>query len=477
MRATLEARLSSLGLSKSGTEAVLKALHPAGEFISPGWPDGSTEYVVRPEYRSTAVLTGPVGASTWDLLLFMPPGNHCGVMWAMGQSPVDFNSTIPPVDALVGFIPIQEAESTVGTNFPVRSVFNPGSVLNIGPVYLRSRPHSFRHIYSGVTVSMSASAVADQGSVFATQVGTTPRRMPTFVDNVTDVNGTYIPRQHYGYNVPFSEGRLVQVSPNPYVGDARAGVYLPLRAVGPVNDFATGDINALVYAGNPVTPYFWAPAIDPGGAIICQQFPCIAANYVDELIPWPIQLLHGKSTYAGQRCFDTGLDSWSCGIVIFRNLAGPTGGFNASLTIKLYQGHEVIPRVDSPDRTFVKEPIPMDAASVAAYYAIARELPDAYPASFNALGALLPAIARVASAIWPVLAPMIPTLASAGYGAVMRPDVSRRSLVKVEAFPGRTRSNSRVVFRPQRDSSSHRGSSKARVRLTKSQRKKRAAAG
>lgn len=91
------------------------------------------------------------------------------------------------------------------------------------------------------------------------------------------------------------------------------------------------------------------------------------------------------------------------GVVIFRGLAGNSGANGASVTIKTYQGQEVIPRAFADQRIYATDPCVFSPRALEAYFAIARRLNDAYPASYNLFGTLGSVIARAAAYVWPIL--------------------------------------------------------------------------
>jgi len=293
------------------------------------------------------------------------------------------------------------------------SYYNPQSGVLQGFDFLTqtSRPHAFRHLYRGITCHLTASAINDGGTVYATQL--TGRHRVSPVGRV-DVGGTTIVQEAH-FHIPLEETSLAQLSPEPYIGNAKEGVYLPLRLQGPVQPFALGAIpviaNSDIVTAPPLTLAF-----DYGGPTV-GQVPVMDNAPITALpsqASWINDFLGGRFPTNAFTLGDLAYDNLSVGVIIFRGLAGPAGaGFGASVTVKTMIGMEVVPRIESPERSFVRAPAECDSRALAAYYALAYELPDAFPASYNFFGTLLPMLGNLASKIWPVVRQVLPTIGSA----------------------------------------------------------------
>lgn len=77
----------------------------------------------------------------------------------------------------------------------------------------------------------------------------------------------------------------------------------------------------------------------------------------------------------------------------------------ASLYLTVRCGYEVTCTPGSIYSPYLSLPPPPDYAAVQAYFAVARQLADAYPGDYNSLGALLPVIAQVAMDTLPKVLP------------------------------------------------------------------------
>jgi len=236
---------------------------------------------------------------------------------------------------------------------------------------------------------------------------------------IAQVGGGVLGYANAHFHSPLDEATLVQLSPEPFVGAARDGVYMPLRLQGPSQPFVKGFIptvmNPELTLSNP-----FVLVNDYSGPPIPQVPYVDIANTTANSIqaPW-VNLYLGGYNGTNKTVTDTAYDNTSVGIIIFRGLAGPFGaGFGASVTVKTMIGMEVVPRIDSPERTFVRVAAECDSRALAAYYALAYEMPDAFPASYNFLGTLLPMLGGLATKIWPVIRTALPQLGSAVMSAV-----------------------------------------------------------
>jgi len=419
----MEAQLDSL-LLKRGVDSVnvawlKKCLHPAGEYVANGVPDLNAEYVVRPEYRVQSVLTGPSTAMQYDLLLWMPPGDANAFYWAAAPSPANFQAAgAPPVGATGGVVPLLGMTRVSGPAGQAWFSVATGVVSTFSQMTNSQQPLGFRTMYRSITAYLTASAIADQGTVFATQLSSRHTVGPRCVDGSLG-DGTYAGITDYAvFNHPWREDLLVQLTPDPYVAAARAGVYVPSRLEGPAQPFAVGDRFDQYAVGT--TPAVNTRFIESfGSSLAGTTFPQrpinTAGTYFGQVLGpgsntnwsfWPNTLWLGPQAPGGfgATSLDSAFDNVTTSIVIFRNLTGPgtaTGG--ASVTVKVLVGLEVIPTPDSPNITFIRPPMMPSSATMLAYYALVCDLEDAYPASYNSLGTLISEVAGVAKRVWPAI--------------------------------------------------------------------------
>lgn len=448
MRAIIDRHLERFGVSGSGRDWILRALHPAGDHKSPGLPDQSSTSVLRPDFRMQATIAAPPDAPTWDLYIWTVPGDVNAVYWAKGQSPCDFSADAPP-DGTCQVGVLRNQASSDGLE-PIVFSANDGSGRFVTTV--SSLPNlnaaSFRHQFSSITVHQIASAVADQGQVYAAQFP--PQIRPTdLVIPVGYVSGVPIPGsepisfyEYYGSwstcTLPTNEADLAAMAPQFYMDAAREGAYLPLRLAGPSQPYAsaTGGMG-LAYQDGGAPPYG-----TPNVPVAMRRLGCVltptsqtGSGSASPLIPWPFQCvgMRAQNPIGGgaiikldNLMMDTGYDNTNIGVIIFRGLAGANGGgFGASVQLKAVNGLEIAPNPGASDRVFAEVAAPYEPRALEAYYALCLELKDAYPASFNSLSSILDAIKGVASKIWGVvekpLADVAPHVIRAGLSALGMP--------------------------------------------------------
>lgn len=398
MRAQIDEKLKSFGLTPSGREFVVKALDPASVGPGPGIPDTSACSVLRPEYTVQFTIPPPsVSTANWDLMCVFPPGDTVACIYAFGPAGTDFSQSTPTGGG-TGWVPLQPSIdvpsffdiTTLASGAPVgnaqRSVRSPASAA-----------YTFRHMYKSVTAELVAAAVADQGDVYAAQY---PLEMyePSLLGLPVNSLSTGKPLmvQQNCVRIPFNEADLTLSARAPYVGRARDGVYMPLRLVGPQQEFAklaTAGVGFDNVASCTITKVTNSQNLG-----IPQVLNFIPDNAGDAFIG----SVRGNMNFQ----YDTGYDNTSVGVIIWRGLAATSGGggFGASVMLKIIDGQEICPRPTAADRVYLKPALKYEPLAMQAYYAIMSEMACAYPARYNALGALLPLLSSVASRLLPAIA-------------------------------------------------------------------------
>lgn len=424
MEVEIRKRLESVGLERAAFDWVLKACHPAGSSVSPGLPDMSTASVFRPEFKDTCVVawTGAAGAN-WDMIAWRPPGDNICLRYATAPAGFDFTGAVGPT--LIGQCVMQP------TDWQQQNLYNfsvvPPVTVGCGVQVMTSRPLAWRHQYASVTSYLTASALNDQGTLYVSTFDrpfTSVRLQPA--PNAPPppiLGGVYC--QQYTTSFPCDENRIMLTDPRSYMAPARDGAYVPLRLCGPSQPFVksyfsgfaltTGNAGGtLGYPGN-------VAAAD--GMPILDGLPCFPSVACDTSTPGYVAVplwasLNGAVVPAGaQWAVDSGYDNLSQVVFLYRGLAA-----SATVTFKCISGLEVIPRVDSPILQFVTKPVRFSAGALNFYQAVAEEMRNVYPGSFNSLGTILQAVGQAASAIWPTVrsvgAAVLPHIDKAlGYGA------------------------------------------------------------
>jgi hypothetical protein len=415
--------------------------------------------VTRPEYRVQYTIQAPVGASSWDLFLWVIPGDVNAVMWVAGPSPADFAQPLAglPTGWTSGLIQLQPVQDLAGT---IPYFGNPGN-FDLSLRTATANPWMFRHQYKSVTATLVASAVSDQGDVYAAQFPPAYTTTGTLVGSASTnlTTGIVNAAVRYRASIPLDEETLTLVAPEFYMGAARGGIYMPLRLAGPTQPFVRTSVTSMGDSGTSQFPSSVGYYATNGDGLLGGVEPpaMVLAFNADEGVPqrpavvsYPFTATNGTLS-SGDVAFDSGYDNMNQGVIIFRSLAGTGGGgggFAASVMVKVLAGHEVMPRPFSVDRIYARPAAAFDPTALAAYYAMALELDDAYPASFNALGALLAVLGSIAARLFPLVKAVAgPALAAAG--SALASEVVRHFAPRAENVAALQAQAPLVQYKPQ----------------------------
>jgi len=457
-------RLARFGVSGPGRDWVLRALHPASEKKSPGLPDESSTFVLRPDFRIVSTILPPSSASQWDCLLWTVPGDCNALYWATGPSPVDFTGPQPPNGAQVGVIQLQSTVDSDTTN-PYLIQFG-GAVAQALTNVPNLRAAGFRHQFKSITIEQISAAVSDQGQVYAGQFSPLFRTVGLVelsgYDSGVSIPGSSPPAnysliaQHYTAILPSDEASLSRMNPDFYQAPSREGVYMPLRLSGPNQAFTRSVSGETVHQTNGGAGFLASDqSLFPTGAILSPTSNELSRSPASD--PWPYLIPVTALTspdgtvisLPGRQGFDTGYDNINCGVVIFRGLqgGGGGGGFGASLQVKVIAGLEVAPIPSQGDAVFAERPAPFEPKAMEAYYRMCLELKGVYPARFNSFEDILDAIGDVAKKVWgnvePALVGGITSLADGGIGLLTNAVGRRLGMMGPRAMP----SAPRVTYR------------------------------
>lgn len=413
--ADLQRRLAPYGVDGEAAAWLLKCLHPALPASSPGIPDHSYVHSVRPEFRSQTIIGAPPGLATptWDLLIWRRPTEGSPVRWCAAPGGTNFRVNGLPAGATAG-------EVTLIDHLPglpsAMSHVTPGNdtAFPISTIVPADDAYVWRTQYASLTAYLTASALNDQGTVFAVQ-----QQRDVMPDLGTlAFNGSYDPPlivRRARTSVPFEENEMLLMDPKAYTAPAREGVYLPLRLSGPSQLFVRPSVDdtGLMKVQDSIVGF---PSSQPGfgttrraplmGTIVSNY----DQQYVSQYYPFTDTTLNS---------YEFSWDNVHQAVIIFRGLAPA-----ASVTLKHYVGLEQQPGVDAPTRQFARVPNMYVPRAMEAYYRLVHELPSAYPSSFNALGTILGAISSVAQRLWPVVQRVVPAIGAGVRAAVA--DYERR---------------------------------------------------
>jgi len=403
--------LQHRGLSAHGSDWIQRALHPAGSSpVAVCVPDDSRVPTVCMDFRPVVVIHPPTLESAdelWDCAIWCPPGDNVAAVYGTGAAGADFNTLLPPLTGPVNRGVLYTQETSAEGPFTAAPIWQ--SVVASIPVthynnrLPTSKPVGFRTAYRSVTASLTASSLNNQGTVFSTQLarGFSDSREGLRPDD----DGLDIYQSAFTF-VTFSENDLNLLSPSTETRPAKEGVYMPLRLTGPSQVFVASapasGLNFCVKSDDGATPPVFTNTlwelvgqdVDPDTGNVA--FSPKVVSRIGRPIVNPAGGADRQTSGWAIAPADTGYDNCSQGIIIFRGLSQ-----QATITLQCYVGLEMIPRQDSPVRTFVRNPMPPDLLAIKTYYDIANSMAVSYPARYNSLGALLPYLVSAFRAIGP----------------------------------------------------------------------------
>lgn len=372
----ISSKSSSFGATSTGADWCVKALHPSDPMTEVrGVPDQSAVPSLFMNYQTVTTIS---------------PSNGASGTWA-----VDMQLLPHPV----GFASYSKTDS-VGT--VVSEVLNAQlSGTDHGPKFdsFRNSFKRWRLAYASVTIYQDGPDLANQGTVVACQKPVEPAMWSPTVGNL---NGIYTGMMGYFHAFNLNASDLPdytasQAMPNAYFGRSREGLYMPLKLThthqvwhsiaDSVYQATSASVNEDVT--NPSFLQLGLPF--SGSAIATGSYPFTTLNQLHYY-----QTGNDAGNLAGTPTSPFCNSNW--GDISFRNMAVTT-----SLSLFFRFGFECQVTPDSILAPHLKLSPPYDPAAVSAYFSIARELKDAYPADFNDLGKIWGAIKDAASVLAPVV--------------------------------------------------------------------------
>lgn len=270
----------------------------------------------------------------------------------------------------------------------------------------------WRLAYASVTIYQDGPDLANQGTVVVCQKPVDPVMLTAHVGNMDGIFSGPAAQCHCfdlsAIDLPNFDAS--QAMPNSYFGRSREGAYVPLKLTH----------THQVWHG-PHDNVYQCTA----GA---QQTDPTASNYLQLLIPFSTNPLYqGQYPFTSLNTLHYYQSGGSAGAlagsptsnfcngnwadISFRNLATTT-----SLSMFFRFGFECQVTPSSLYSPHLKLSPPYDPTAISAYFAVARELKDGFPADFNDLGKIWGAIKDAASALRPAIE-MIPGWGSTIVGA------------------------------------------------------------
>jgi len=393
-----------MGTTEDGRVWCVKALHPSDPLTSVrGVPDQSAIPTTVENWQQQLTIPSPPDAgddaTEWDCqIYFIDDPSYWGVILTKPDTGNGAIYGVPnnPMATVGGY------EATDKNMSAAKGVCDSFT--------------AWRRAYAGVTVHLVAPQLTNQGTVTAAQYKVRPTVMggpstafaamderPRKGSVAGEKEGTapnwssaqtflahplvaYEAKDLYDYDT-------LQSMPNAYVGQARDGVYMPLKLD---SNHAVWHTKAdLVYDGSGYETFGTNAWLDP--TIKLDKAQAYAVGPYQE---WGRPYSGSGATYFG---FPHLLPCTSItGAIVFKGL-----DMKSSLLLQYRMGFECACAPGTTFSPFLKLAPAWDPAAVNTYFAIARELKDAYPADYNDLGKLWDVIKGAARVVLPFVRPVL----------------------------------------------------------------------
>lgn len=381
---------TTFGNTPTGGDWCLKALHPSDPLTEVrGIPDHSAVPSVLMNYQSTLTISHPTGTTPWEFRATLLPHPINFMFWETENPTAADSGTFlnPQIDGTT------HAEKY--TNF-------------------KKLAQRWRLAYCGVTCYQDGPDLANQGTIVVAQPAVQMKRRYASMPNLTGVTS----RVYAGVPIcraseeDLPDFTTSQSMPNAYFNRSREGAYVPLKLtescqdwISETNDVAFG-LTTKNTVGNISGDCF--EYVKPG-PYSSELYPHYAQG-VNDLVPvymapgldFSDPVLAGEVTSE----FMNGTFAHICA----QNLDPAT-----SFTLYFRYGIEMQVSPGSTISPQMKLSPPYDAAALNTYFSIARELKDAYPASYNDLGKLWDVVSKAAKKVLPMLGSFGPVGTAAEY--------------------------------------------------------------
>lgn len=383
LREEIMRKRTVLGNTPSGSDWCLKALHPSDPLTEVrGIPDSSNLPTVCMNYQAVLTIAPTPGSAT----------------------PWSFEASLLPHP--VNFMVADVYDSVV----PAGTYYNcPNTQIAASAVTHDARYQAFRGMfqrwrlcYMSVTCYQDGPDLANQGTLCVSQPPVRPKKV--YVTSYP-VGGTAWVQAEFateGYSTEdFPNYTTSQSMPSAYLGRSKDGAYVPLKLTETCQDWVSESDS--VYCSNltiqnlALAEFYQIPSTNPGQV-------------------WPhVDLVPRYTNVGGGNVFNGKLTSpmlSGC----FAHISGRNLSNQTSFTFYVRCGIEGQVHPSSALAPQLKLSPPADDLALEAYFAISRELKDAYPANYNDLGKLWDTISSVAKNVLPYIPTLGPLTQSAKLG-------------------------------------------------------------
>lgn len=361
-----------MGSTPSGQAWCLKALHPAEPLVtSDGIPDQTSMSTVVQNYAQSYTVTNPLA------------GIHVG-SWG-------FDLFIYPHPYIFGSLRIRDAAGTVSWQIILNNQVNGTTAGEKGAAFTQL-VQRYRLAYLGVTGYHNAAAMVNNGLVACAQYMDTPAYM-----SMATVPGA-MDRLHETWPTVPRTFEQMQSMPNAYLGAAKDGFYAPFRLSETSQDWqAAADLVIHEQQEYSATLVGHAAVALPVGALP----PGYPYGLMGSYAPPGEAFVHGPLIHRRS----------DCGLI---HVGVHQIAADASFMFYIRSGWETEVLPGSTYTSFAQTSPVYDATALASYFAVSRELKDAYPADYNDLGKILDVIRRAAAVALPVIGGMVPGMSGVG---------------------------------------------------------------
>lgn len=409
----------------------MKALHPSDPTATvDGIPDESAIPSIHMGFQTTQTIYAPTGSTgSWGINLGVLP------------HPVVFSSF--------------HSYDATNTHVYRGTHANPqlDGVNHIGKMSSwKKLAQRWRLAYMSVSVYQDAAALTNQGTVVACQYPVKPTLnsfdqgayMEAAAGGVLEACPPRLLTNAMSWRVgDMPDFEVAQAMPNAYFGNSRDGLYMPMKLTrtcqrwrSEADCFANGGLLGCTDDGNVNVGLL---GVDGGDSGMPRYVPPDFTDLI-QMDGWPFWGTAGDAGYlapatkvpfagppAGYAGYLSARTSEFCndtiGSICLKNL-----DITTRLSIVYRVGFEIQVQPGSTLSPLQKLSPPHDELALAAYFAIAREMKDAYPVDHNDLGKIWDVISMVGKSVLPTLAPYLGPLGPVAGAALAIGDRIRRGL-------------------------------------------------
>jgi len=370
-------RAMTLGSTPTGADWCLKALHPSDPLVEVrGLPDKSSVPSAFVNYQAVFTISPQAGATgTWTLDASLIPD-------PIGMMSFSATDSVGAVNSM-GLNP-QLSGATYLAKFTT----------------FTDAVQRWRLAYASVTATQDGPDLANQGTVVVAQKVCLPKVL--YLGTLNGAQAVVGPKTTFFTDEDFPNYSNAQALPNAYYNASKFGYYAPLKLTRTCQRWRDLWQDVSIPLGQSATLSGALSYILPGATSASTVWPYYGLNQA----AWA-----AAGGTAGDRILDWGNDV--CVQSSFRNMAVTT-----SVTFFVRFGIEISVSAASIYSPQLRLSPPHDSKALKTYFAIAREMKDAYPADYNDLAKLWSTIKNILRKVAPIVS-MIPHPIAQAVGAAV----------------------------------------------------------